>query len=100
MWACKGAWRGWKNSSPVGTARSQEGDNAVGEASIVLPPLQGMDLQLLWWVLASSGIALLYGLYLANKVISADPGNKSMQAVAQAIREGAMAYLKRQISVM
>ena len=72
----------------------------MSEAKIVLPALTGLELNLLFWVLASAGLALLYGLYLAIKVQRADAGPMKMQVVAQAIREGALAYLKRQFKVM
>ncbi len=72
----------------------------MSEASIVLPKLEGLNLQLLWWVLASSGLALAYGVYLAYKVRNANAGGEKMRAVARAIREGAMAYLRKQIKVM
>ncbi len=72
----------------------------MNEAKVVLPPLTGLDLQLLWWVLASAFLALGYGVYLAFKVRTADPGSEKMREVARAIREGAEAYLRRQFSVM
>ncbi|MEK7476198.1 MAG: sodium-translocating pyrophosphatase [Candidatus Coatesbacteria bacterium] len=72
----------------------------MSEAKIVLPALQGLELNLLYWVLASAGLALAYGLYLAIKVQRADAGPEKMQVVARAIREGALAYLKRQFKVM
>ena len=45
-------------------------------------------------VAAVAGIG--YGGYLALWVFKLDPGNKEMQAIAQAIQEGASAYLNRQ----
>jgi K(+)-stimulated pyrophosphate-energized sodium pump len=45
-------------------------------------------------VAAVAGIG--YGLYLTMWVIKLDPGNKEMQSIAQAIQEGASAYLNRQ----
>ncbi|HWT07407.1 MAG TPA: sodium/proton-translocating pyrophosphatase, partial [Xanthomonadales bacterium] len=41
-------------------------------------------------------IAILYGAYLANWVIKQPAGNAAMQAIAAAIQEGAMAFLRRQ----
>lgn len=41
-------------------------------------------------------IGLLFAFYLAGKVTSADPGNEKMQEIAQAIQEGAMAFLRRE----
>ncbi len=72
----------------------------MSEAKIVLPQITGLNLQLLWLVLGSAVVALAYGLYLSVRVSLANPGNKKMQMVSKAIQEGAMAYLKRQFSVM
>jgi K(+)-stimulated pyrophosphate-energized sodium pump len=55
---------------------------------------------LLWIVLLSSVVALVYGFYLRSRVNSRDPGPPSMTAVAAAIQEGAMAYLWRQLRTM
>ena len=45
---------------------------------------------------AASFLALLFSGYLAAKVKSHDEGTPDMVAIAEAIREGARAYLKRQ----
>ena len=44
--------------------------------------------------------ALAYAGMLVNQVTSADQGTKKMQDIAAAVREGANAYLKRQLSVV
>ena len=62
--------------------------------------LTGDQLVILWAVLASALVALLYGWYLVRIVLAADPGAKSMTDVADAVDEGAMAYLKRQVKTM
>src|SRR5271165_873471 len=72
----------------------------MSEANIVLPDLTDGQRLILWFVLASAFIALLYGLYLVRVVLAANPGPKSMTDVAAAIEEGAMAYLRRQIATM
>jgi K(+)-stimulated pyrophosphate-energized sodium pump len=41
-------------------------------------------------------LALLYGLYLVRSILSLNAGNEQMQKIAQAIQEGAQAYLNRQ----
>ncbi|MBV9883009.1 MAG: sodium-translocating pyrophosphatase [Sphingomonadaceae bacterium] len=41
-------------------------------------------------------IAVLYGIITSMQVLRASPGNERMQAVAEAIQEGAKAYLGRQ----
>ncbi|TMB70047.1 MAG: sodium-translocating pyrophosphatase, partial [Chloroflexi bacterium] len=45
-------------------------------------------------------IALAYGGYLTRWVLSANPGNETMQRIARAIQEGAAAYLNRQYTVI
>jgi len=72
----------------------------MSESNIVLPQLGRLELTLIWVVLASAFIALLYGLYLVFKIIKESPGSKKMIEVASAIEEGAMAYLRRQVKVM
>jgi K(+)-stimulated pyrophosphate-energized sodium pump len=72
----------------------------MAETSVVLPALGILEMNLLWLVLASSLLALLYGIYLAWKVLQAPQGSKAMVEVARAIQEGASAYLARQFKVM
>src|SRR5579883_2479471 len=72
----------------------------MSEASIVLPRLTGGQVAILWLVLLSALIALLYGLHLVRIVMSADAGPKTLTDVADAIEEGAMAYLARQVKTM
>src|SRR5437868_6575837 len=72
----------------------------MSEANIVLPPLRSAEWAILWAVLGSAVVALLYGLFMVWRVLSQDPGNEAMQRVAKAIEDGAMAYLRRQIKVM
>ncbi len=70
------------------------------ESTITLPQFGGLETALLWLVLASAVIALIYGWYLRRRVMSRDPGPASMVNVATAIQEGAMAYLSRQLRTM
>lgn len=72
----------------------------MSEAHIVLPALGPLEMKLLFFVLASAVLALLYGGYLAWKVLRAPPGSQEMIEVAKAIQEGAAAYLARQFKVM
>ena len=72
----------------------------MSEASIVLPNLTNAQMLILWGVLISALVALGYGLVLVRIVMAANPGPKSMTDVAQAIEEGAMAYLRRQVKTM
>ena len=72
----------------------------MSEASIVLPVLRPLETNLLWFVLGSAIVALLYGAYMAWKVLRAPQGSKEMIEVAKAIQEGSAAYLTRQFKVM
>src|SRR6266478_71146 len=72
----------------------------MSEANIVLPSLSSEQVLILWLVLISALVALAYGLYLVRIVLAAPPGPKSMTDVADAIADGAMAYLKRQVQTM
>ncbi len=49
-----------------------------------------------WSVIASGFVALAYGVYAARWVLSMSAGTARMQEIADAIREGASAYLNRQ----
>jgi K(+)-stimulated pyrophosphate-energized sodium pump len=72
----------------------------MSEAKIILPPLTSLQQIILWAVLASALISLIFGLWLVRIVLNADPGPKSMTDVADAVFEGSMAYLRRQVKTM
>jgi K(+)-stimulated pyrophosphate-energized sodium pump len=52
--------------------------------------------QAYWIVVACGVLALVYGVYAYNNVMSAGTGTARMQEIAAAIQEGAGAYLNRQ----
>ncbi len=52
--------------------------------------------KLFWFVPIGSIIALLYAYFLGRSVYKYDEGTKEMKKIAEAVREGAYAYLKRQ----
>jgi|GEM_PF-988 len=74
-------------------AHAAEGDHVVLR-------LEGVDRTLLFVALGLGVIAILYGLYLARWVLAQSPGSQSMQDVGQAIKDGAVAYLRKQIGTM
>ncbi|MFH0830506.1 MAG: sodium-translocating pyrophosphatase [Parcubacteria group bacterium] len=47
-----------------------------------------------------AGLALLFALFLALRVRATDPGQRHMLEIAKAIKQGALAYLKRQYRVI
>ena len=54
----------------------------------------------LWMVIGVAILALVYGAFLAMRILGADQGTKTMQDIAKAIQEGANAYLKRQFTTV
>ncbi|MBI5399849.1 sodium-translocating pyrophosphatase [Candidatus Saganbacteria bacterium] len=72
----------------------------MSESSVVLPVLGALELNLLWLVFGSAIVALLYGGFLAWKVLREPQGSNAMIEVSKAIQEGSAAYLSRQFKVM
>ena len=61
-----------------------------------LPPVTQSDAIWLWIALGVGALALIAAFILAKIVLSADTGTPDMQAISNAIREGAEAFLARQ----
>jgi K(+)-stimulated pyrophosphate-energized sodium pump len=60
-----------------------------------------MELHPITWVIPVAGLAAVaFALYLARDVLSRDKGPQAMQDVADTIREGADAFVKRQYSTI
>ena len=72
----------------------------AAEGDVVLPKFEQADWTLVYMVLASAFVALIYGAYLARKTTKHDPGSQAMQDVSAAIQQGAMAYLGQQVRTM
>ncbi len=72
---------------------------AASEADVVLNFRSG-DMPFLYASLAFGVIALIAAFALARGVMSASPGSEKMQEVGQAIKDGALAYLRRQVGTM
>ncbi len=51
---------------------------------------------LMWLIIGSGLLAIVYGVWTARSIMAADAGNERMQEIASAIQEGASAYLNRQ----
>lgn len=77
-------------------ANVDSGGQGMSEHNITLPPLGTLEQNLLWIVLGSAILAIIYGGVLAMKTLKVSPGSKAMQDVSAAIEEGAFAYLARQ----
>ncbi len=54
----------------------------------------------LWVIIACGLLAVVYGAWATWSVMQAPAGNKKMQDIAAAVREGAQAYLKRQYTTI
>jgi len=68
---------------------------------MVLAPMARPTLPLLWWLGPIAAlIALGFALYLYRQLMQLSEGNERMQEIAQAVREGAMAYLRSQYRVV
>ncbi len=54
----------------------------------------------LWLIIGCGVLAVAYGAWAVQSVLSASPGNERMQEIAKAIQEGANAYLNRQYTTI
>lgn len=59
------------------------------------------DIPLIWLLAPASGVlALLFAYVFYKGMIKEDPGNQEMQAIAEHVRVGAMAYLRQQYKIV
>src|SRR5690349_15820203 len=54
----------------------------------------------LWIILGCALLAIVYGVWATQSVMSADSGTARMQEISAAVREGARAYLNRQYTTI
>ena len=54
----------------------------------------------LWFAIACAIFAIIYGLLQSKWIVSLSAGNARMQEISAAVREGAVAYLKRQYTTI
>ncbi len=79
----------WALAAPAALAQT-------AEASSALP-----SLPLIWWIAPAGSLAALLTAYLFYRsVVSREEGTPAMIEIAEAVRQGAMAYLKRQYRVV
>jgi len=53
-------------------------------------------MNLMWLIIIGGLLSVVYGAYTIQQLMAADAGNQKMQEIANAIAEGAQAYLRRQ----
>ena len=54
----------------------------------------------LYFTAATAVIAIIFAGVLSRRISSADPGNKDMQSIADAIQDGAGSFLKREYTIL
>src|SRR5512146_1070326 len=64
----------------------------------VMPGLTTLEAGAIWAVLGIAIVGLLYALFLRSQILREDKGTEKMQQVWGAIRDGADAYLRRQLT--
>lgn len=89
----------WASALSIVGVLASTGTAHASEA-IELPKFGSFENMVLWIVFFSAIIAILFGLGWLLIIMRQSPGSKGMQEVAQAVQEGAMAYLSRQFKTM
>ncbi|MCW3051167.1 MAG: vacuolar-type H(+)-translocating pyrophosphatase, partial [Chthonomonadales bacterium] len=73
---------------------------AQAEGVAALPPFGQSEINLILVVMAAGIVSLIVGAVWYRSVAKQSPGTDKMQEVGQAIRDGALAYLKQQVRMM
>jgi len=60
----------------------------------------GVLMTALWLVVLCGALAIVYAIWAIRSVLAADSGSARMQEISAAVREGAVAYLKRQYTTI
>ena len=55
------------------------------------------EVMAVWGILGVAILGLLYAVYLTRQILGEDQGTEKMQQISRSIREGAVAYLNRQL---
>lgn len=74
--------------------------SAHASEAIALPPFTNSENNLIIFAFVSGLISLLFGWIWYAQVKALSPGTERMEEVGKAIRDGAMAYLRQQVSTM
>ena len=87
----------------AGVAMAQEGPawRAAPPESAEQVADNGLEIPGIWWVApAGAVVALIFAWIFYRQVKAADEGDEKMKEIAAHVRDGAMAYLKRQYKVV
>ncbi len=80
---------------------AQAGSAGAGALAADVFDFSRWDPLLLWWIApVGSLVAMLFAWIFYRQVRAANPGSTEMQTIAEHVREGAYAYLKRQYKVV
>ena len=73
---------------------------AFASEAVQLPPFSPAEIKIVWIALAAGIVSILFGAYWYHSVKAMDPGTPRMEEVGKAIRDGALAYLQKQVKAM
>src|ERR1041384_866460 len=64
------------------------------------PASEADSMTALWVIVLCGALSIVYAIWATSSVLKADAGNARMQEIAEAVREGAQAYLRRQYTTI